>query len=113
MSIIQTKRNFVKFLNNMKSIKESSFTHTSIMDPPGSFYIQSEDMDTFFKLYKTALKNDCDLFLTEKHRDIAPILLDFDLRFNTDHNTRKYTIEHIKQIILSYIEELDQYVNIT
>ena len=113
MSIIQTKRNFVKFLNNMKSIKESSFTHTSIMDPPGSFYIQSEDMDTFFNLYKTALKNDCDLFLTEKHRDIAPILLDFDLRFDMDNNTRKYTIEHIKHIILSYIEELDQYVDIT
>jgi P4 family phage/plasmid primase-like protien len=98
----------------MKSIKESSFTHTSISDPPGSFYIQSEDMATFFDLYKTALENKCELYLTEKHRDIAPILIDFDFRFKVseDEIERKYSYEMIKNCISIYISELKKFITI-
>ena len=68
---LQLKRKLVDFLNVMKSVKESSFTHTSITMPTGSFYIKNDDIDNFYDLYKTAMSNGCELFLTEKHRDIS------------------------------------------
>ena len=107
----KSRRKFVDFLNKMKSIKESTFTHTSITDPAGSFYIMHEDMSTFFEVYKDAMKNNCDLFLTEKHKDICPVLIDFDLRFDSCVSDRKYTISMIKEIILKYLKEISKYVH--
>lgn len=113
MSNYQYKRKIVEFLNSMKSVKDSTFTHTSITEPAGSFYLQPGDIDKFFQLYKTALDNGCDLYMTEKHRDISPILIDFDFRFNMDITERQYTTKMIKEVITVYIEELTRYIIIT
>ena len=112
MSNYQFKRRVIDFLNLMKSVKESTFTHTSITEPAGSFYLKYDDMLTFQDLYKDAMKNGCDLFLTEKHRDISPVLIDFDLRFEKDVIERQYTIEIIEQVITMYIEEIKKYVEL-
>ena len=109
---LQLKRKLIDFLNVMKSVKESSFTHTSITSPAGAFYITYNDINTFHTLYKSAMKNDCDLFLTEKHRDISPVLIDFDFRFNIDVTERRYTIDMIKEIVLKYINKISEYVDI-
>lgn len=113
------KRNLIHYLNRSKSIKDGSFTHTSISDPPGSFYIQSEDMETFFDLYQKALESKCNnIYLTEKHRDISPILIDFDFRFNPSKYdleselTHKYTIDMIRDVVSEYITEIKKYVNL-
>ena len=90
MSNYQYKRKIVDFLNIMKSIKDSTFTHTSITEPAGSYYLRYDDMVKFNDLYKTGMKNGCDLYLTEKHRDISPILIDFDLCFEKDVVDRQY-----------------------
>lgn len=109
---IQAKRSLTCFLNNMKSVKEGTFTHTSITDPPGSFYIQADQEEKFFKLYKDALENGCDLFFTEKHRDISPVLIDLDFRYPVDCHEKKYNHNHIKKILEIYLEEIDKYVEI-
>jgi P4 family phage/plasmid primase-like protien len=112
MSNHQCKRKFVEFLNVMKSVKDSTFTHTSITEPTGSFYLRHDDMDTFYDLYKTSMKNGCNLFLTEKHRDISPVLIDFDLRFDKDVIERQYSIDMIKNVIHTYIDEISKYVDV-
>ena len=113
MSLVQSKRRLIEFLCNMKSIKDSSFTHTSITSPAGSYYIQAEDMDTFYKLYSDSVSHGCELFLTEKHREISPILIDFDFRFPLNVTERKYTMTHIEKVIKRYVQELHKYVEIT
>jgi P4 family phage/plasmid primase-like protien len=112
MSNYQFKRRVIDFLNLMKSVKESTFTHTSITEPTGSFYLKYDDMLTFYDLYKEAMKNGCDLFLTEKHRDISPVLIDFDFRFEKGVIERQYTIEVIEEVIKAYIEEIKKYVEL-
>ena len=109
---LQLKRKLIDFLNVMKSVKESSFTHTSITSPAGAFYITYNDITTFHTLYKSAMKNDCELFLTEKHRDISPVLIDFDFRFSIDVTERRYTIDMIQAIVLKYIENISEYVDL-
>ena len=110
MSNYQYKRKIVDFLNIMKSIKASTFTHTSITEPAGSYYLRYDDMVKFNDLYKIGMKNGCDLYLTEKHRDISPILIDFDLRFEKDVVDRQYSIDLMKTIVKEYINEIDKYV---
>ena len=58
-SCYQAKQKLVNFLNKSKSIKDSTFTHTSITEPAGSFYIQTKDLDNFHELYKNAMQQGC------------------------------------------------------
>lgn len=109
---LQLKRKLVDFLNVMKSVKESSFTHTSITMPTGSFYIKNDDIDNFYDLYKTAMSNGCELFLTEKHRDISPVLIDFDFRFDASVTERRYDIDMIQKVINEYMIEIGKYVEL-
>ena len=111
-SKLQLKRKLIDFLNVMKSVKDSSFTHTSITLPAGSFYLDHNDLKTFSVLYKDAMKNGCELFMTEKHRDISPVLLDFDFRFESHIIDRKYTIDMLKRVLSIYIEDISKYVEL-
>ena len=110
-SCYQAKQKLVNFLNKSKSIKDSTFTHTSITEPAGSFYIQTKDLDNFHELYKNAMRQGCSLYLTEKHKDISPVLIDFDFRFmNTEDLTRRYDDQIIEKVVELYIKKMSDYV---
>jgi hypothetical protein len=51
------------------------------------------------------------LFITEKHSDISPVLIDFDLRFKKDETERKYDIDLIDKIVVEYIDKLKVMLN--
>jgi hypothetical protein len=110
---------FNKFIANFKTIKTGAFTHTSLGEPMGSFYISLEDEKEFLTLYTSAVKLKENLYLTEKHRSTSPILLDFDFRFhiseteiNTNTVNRIYNNDHINHIVKTYMNCLNEYYNI-
>lgn len=104
---------FCNYLQRYKVEKMSVFTHTSIVKPSGAFYIPTDEMDVFFPMYNRALLAGEDLYMTEKHRDIAPFLIDLDFRFEkTDNMQRRYTLEHVKQIIMIYVSCIKEYIDI-
>lgn len=107
---MNAKRELVKFLNTMKSVKNSTFTHTSITEPAGSFYILSEYAETFDRLYTEALRAGCDLYMTEKHRDIGPVLIDLDLRFQGRRTERQYAMDDVKRFVERYVLDLGRLV---
>jgi P4 family phage/plasmid primase-like protien len=111
MSSTSVKRGLVNYLNKMKSVKNSSFTHTSITEPAGSFYIQCENDAEFFKVYKNAVDKDCDLFLTEKHKDFSPILIDLDFRMPNGTQGRRYDHQFVKDMLCVYLREMGRYVD--
>ena len=76
------KATFYTFLQDHKAEKGSAFTHTSIYHPIGSFYIPPEDVDRFFELYKEVVMTGEELYLTEKHRELGPVIIDLDFRFH-------------------------------
>ena len=86
MSQSKPYTNLSNFLKRNKTIKEkNTFTHTALGLPPdswpGSYCIQDSDKDTFFKLYeKHVFQNKFKAHLTERHREMSPILIDLDLR---------------------------------
>ena len=45
-------------------------------------------------------------YLTERHNDISPILIDLDLRHTADNSNRKYTYEFVENFVEIYIKEI-------
>ena len=70
------------FLAQFRVDKGNEFTHTSMAKPAGSFYVPTASREAFFEVYKAALERNDDLFLTERHRHIGPIVIDFDFKYD-------------------------------
>ena len=71
----------------------------------GSYSISENDYPTFLQLYKRdildKLKSE---YLTEKQLDNnGPMLVDIDLRYNISVKDRKHTIEHINDLLDTYL----------
>ena len=107
-----------KFLINRKVDKGLSYTHTSLYDKKkggwaGSFNINENDIELFNKLYHEAVFiNNETWHLTEKHKDLGPILLDIDFKYNDGIVERQYNDELITKLLLKIMFEIEKYINI-
>lgn len=100
---------FKDFLKQYKVEKGSEFTHTSLGEPKGSYYISGDIQENFNALYATALENGENLYLTEKHRDISPVLIDLDFRQNTAD--RLYTDDMIVKFLNALKSQIIEYTD--
>ena len=105
---------FFDYINQFKTVKHSSHTHTSLFNPTCSFYIQGSEQEQFYEKYVTALKNDEHLYITEKHRDVGPVLIDLDFKFEDEEKylSRQYTESTLKRFIDTYLMELSTYIDV-
>lgn len=108
------KGDLCTFLLKFQVEKWSEYTHTSILKPTGSFYIPSDKIDDFYELYSKAVTHDDDLYVTEKHRDISPILIDIDFRFEKDEDVplRKYSHAEVFELVKLYANIIREYIDI-
>ena len=77
----------------------------------GSYIIPNEEYENFLELYyKYVFVQNKKEYLTEKQlENNGPILVDFDFRYNHDVTDKLHTTEHIKDMIIVYLEELKQF----
>lgn len=106
------------FLQDHKVEKGGAYTHTSIYQPTGSFYISPQDTPTFMSLYKTAMAGGEELYITEKHNELGPVLVDIDLRFKSPEGAnedtvfeRRYTTDTVTNIFRVYADLLSGYID--
>ena len=72
MSKTQKYSSFTQFLRKHKTIPEKPFTHTSIPGPnvyPGSYCINDDELDEFYKLYNKQFLKTNIFTLNRKTRD--------------------------------------------
>jgi hypothetical protein len=75
-----------------------------------SCFIPDEELDKMYSLYfKHVFIEKNEIGLTEKNREYTPIKIDIDFKFNENDLVRKYTIDHIKQLIVYYMEIIEQW----
>ena len=103
------------FLRKHKTIPEKKFTHTALGHPPdsypGSYCIEDEDLTLFHNLYnKFVFETSNVVHLTERHKDMSPILIDLDLRHNKTFNSRQYSEEFIVSFLDNYIKEIKKVI---
>ena len=112
--IIKKKKkinNLHEFLGIVKVNKDEEYTHTSMNG--GKFYIDKTKYKLFNKLYhKHVFIDNKYAYLTEKHLDISPILIDCDFKFNSKTKDRQYTYDHIKTLLKNYKEFIVKHINI-
>lgn len=99
------------FLNQYQVQKGcQTISHTSLKG--GSYYIPADiEEDEFIPLYCKALGDGLDLHITEKHRDISPILIDLDFRQTTD--TRLYNDNHIVKFLTLLKQHITEYIDVS
>ena len=101
--------NLKHFLQRHKTIPEKSFTHTSLGEPPksypGSYCIESEDEESFYKFYTDwVFKRGGEAHLTERHREVSPILIDLDFRHNNTTMERRYGKDFKEKFMIEYMK---------
>ena len=103
-----------EFINNYRTVKSSTFTHTSMMNPIASFYIPGPDEEKFINIYNESLRRNEKIYLTEKHRDLSPLLIDLDFRYmnKDEYISRQYGVKPIIKFIKIYIEEVSKYLDV-
>ena len=101
------------FLKTCVVQKGEDFTHTTMYEPKSSYYITPDKTDKFYELYKKCVSSDADLYLTEKHRDIGPFVIDINFHFDCIDDTqlvRKYTEKDIINIVNIYSKAIKDYI---
>ena len=97
------------FLNKYKRNDKPEFTHTIIPNHPvhygGSYTIPDDKYDNFLDIYhRDVFDQGKEAYLTEKHNEFSPVLIDLDFRFNLEDSDRKYNDEFIVEYLKCYLD---------
>ena len=98
---------FYNFLSHFKVIDRSlPYTHVT-MDPPGKYYIGSDDLNEFFILYQNVVGKKIPVCIAEKPAPVSSLRADFDFKTRRDFGLqRQYTTSLIKTITDFYRIEI-------
>lgn len=102
--------NFYSFLTKHKVVGEGvEHTHTCFGPPYGKYNIPDEDLDPFYDLYSKVMGHII-LHVTERPKDVGPLLIDIDMKFNDvtkrqyKENDITYLVTKINLIIKTYFQ---------
>lgn len=100
-----------RFLETRRVRKGLDYTHTSLGDPLGSFYISDAEYDEFIDVYSSALSSGQKgaVHLTERHKLVSPVLVDLD--FRQDCAERIYDTTYITRFLNVLISITRGYVD--
>jgi P4 family phage/plasmid primase-like protien len=115
-----TKNSFyAEYLSKFISNKGEEYTHTRIANKElgitgGSFNLKDGEIEQFNSKYiNHVFKKGAMEYLTEKQLiEDGPLLVDIDLRYNSDIVERQHTQDHIIDLIMLYATNISQLFNI-
>jgi len=112
--------NFDKFLKEHNAVKGEGFTHTRIGDQNlsiygGSYNINETEWNSFMQLYyQHVFVNGNKEYLTEKQLiENGPIMIDIDMRYDSNIDTRQHTTDHIVDAVMLYAEKIVQLLDVS
>jgi P4 family phage/plasmid primase-like protien len=114
---------FTKYIlqKSVKKLKQTNpdvtYTHTRIGSEEheiygGSYHISEKDSNEFYEKYhKYVFVEKHDEYLTEKQLETnCPILVDFDLKYDSSVTKRQHCQSHITDMIEIYLQHLKKYL---
>lgn len=90
---------FVTFLSSKRVGQNHDYTHTDVGRQNGKYYIESGiEHRTFLELYTATFRHN-DYALSEKQKEIGPLMTDFDFKFDAKYMERQYALDDIKKVV--------------
>lgn len=96
------------------STEEKEYTHVCYGNPWGKYNIPNEK--EFIDLYSDAMVNNEDLHIIERQKNVGPLLIDLDFKFDgsvDESDVRKYNQEHIYNIVNVFTNTIKKYYDST
>lgn len=93
--------------------KEAPWTNAMMYTPYGSYNIPDDKYHIFLSLYERAVIAGYNPYITEKHKEFGPIVIDFDFVQDKTHSERYYTEKTIRNIVKIYYNIINKYLNVT
>merc|ERR1711935_493391 len=117
MAKSKSKYELDHFLKNHRRKPNEDYTHTSLPNLPesfaGSYAINKNEYPKFLDLYyESIFKNSNNAYLTEKHLNFAPILIDLDFRFPPTKKNRQYTNTFIESFLNIYLNLVNEIIKV-
>ena len=104
-----TLGNFLQQHRCFPSGNGDTYSHTSMV-PRGSYNIPDDKLELYYQLYtKECFDNNQDLRLTEAQSEYTPVKVDIDFRYQTTKLERRYTQQHIKELVNLYTKVINEY----
>ena len=100
-----SKNSLKEFLSGRRT-KGTDFNITGIGNDTGKYVVSEEEYDTFLRYLHTSIFGNVPKAssLLEKHRNVGPVLIDLDLRYETGGPlVRKFQNNTIKNFIAEYV----------
>lgn len=94
-----------------KVSKGEAFTHRSFDNMQG-WFITSDDMDEFYRLYCDDLRHGNARYITEKQTPIGQARIDLDLKYDGQVDEHKHTRDQVLAFVGGYMEELKRFVQL-
>jgi P4 family phage/plasmid primase-like protien len=111
MSSPISKMSFKTFLRQhlCYPTKGDSWSHTSIV-PRGSYNIPDDKLELYYQLYtEECFTNNQVLRMTEAQTEYTPVKVDLDFRYKTTSLERRYTQQHVKDVVALYSRIISEY----
>lgn len=107
------------FLKNHYITKDSNLepTHTELNPGEnrgrwGRYKILDNELDKFLELYHNALNDGNKLTLVERPRELSPLKIDFDFRFDKHNDEHLYDNNDLQNIVKAYLTEINKFYNV-
>lgn len=112
---MESEKELFQFLKEHKihDKENNNFTHVSMGKPYGKFNILDDEYNYFHELYKNEYLNGTKLHLAEIHKDVSPLLIDLDFKFDLECKERIFNKNDIIEIIKLYNDEIKNIFDIT
>ena len=108
--LFKNKKNYTQdyynFIGEHKVQRGEQYSHTSLGTPKGCYLIEAKDKDKFFNLYKKALAEGAELFMSEVHRSQGPIIIDLDIKYPKDKEVTSRVYEGFLNAFLKIYNDI-------
>jgi P4 family phage/plasmid primase-like protien len=105
-----------ELLNKNRVEKGADYTHISMGEYfKGKFFLNKKQIKEFNELYAEAINYGCAYSIAEKQKEYGPLIIDIDIEIpseNYTNDTRLYNNEMIFNIIDTYREVINNYLDV-
>lgn len=105
--------NYNQFIEEHRVAKGTKdITHTAYGEPWGSFIINDDDYQEFINHYSKVVGR-MELHMIERPKEVGPLLIDIDWRFDNKYHNRQYNEDDIKFTVQRINKVLKKYYRVT